>query len=246
LLLLLHGFTGSPRSWDPISTAFPAEQILCPALLGHDGTIGDASIRCFADEIDRIADIVRCHSAEGTHVAGYSLGGRLALGLLIQHPKLFSAGTLLGAHPGLATTSARTERLASDDAWCARLEASGLEGFVDAWQAQSLFASQSRLSRAQLEAQRRLRLRHDPAGLARSLRVLGLGAMPAYHSDLARVERPVRLLVGEFDTRFRALADEMASALPHGRVILAPNAGHNLLLECPAFVVEVLQGGMQA
>ena len=54
----------------------------------------------------------------GPHLlAGYSLGGRLALHVLLDRPALWSQVLLLSTHPGLTTEAERPPRLAHDLAW---------------------------------------------------------------------------------------------------------------------------------
>ncbi len=234
-LLLLHGFTGSPRSW---RRTFAGDALI-PSLAGHDGTSGDARVHDFVEEVDRVAEIARGVGAS-LHVAGYSLGARVALGLLVRHPHLFTGATLIGVHPGLASADERTERVAGDEKWCRLLEDDGLPPFVRAWQEQPLFASQATLPAELLAEQEAERLRHDPRGLVHSLRCLGLGRMPNFRPLLHLIELPVTLMVGALDAKFVALAREVSDRLPRGRVIDVANAGHNLLLERPDVVGQVL------
>src|SRR5436190_1607416 len=177
-LLLLHGFTGSPASWSLAVEPFGLQtDVLAPWLVGH----GDARIASAADfeaEIGRIAALVAGHSK--WHLAGYSLGGRLGIGMLCTRPDLFSGATLIGAQPGLETEAQRTERRAADERWCALLRERGLPEFVAAWEAQPLFASQRGLPREVLERQRAERLAASANGLVRSLEATGLGVMPSY------------------------------------------------------------------
>jgi 2-succinyl-6-hydroxy-2,4-cyclohexadiene-1-carboxylate synthase len=245
-LLLLHGFTGTPDSWSEVESRLAGARILAPALLGHDGTIGPPETRRFEDEVDRLAATVAAAGSGPIHAVGYSLGGRLALGLLARHPELLSGATLIGAHPGLERPEQRADRRQTDERWAGVLETEGIEAFVSAWEDQPLFATQRGVAPALLEAQRRRRLGHNPRGLARSLRVLGLGAMPSLRDRLGGIGHPVRLLAGERDAKFSTLAREMARALPRGDETIVPGAGHNLLLERPAVLAETLLEGMAA
>jgi 2-succinyl-6-hydroxy-2,4-cyclohexadiene-1-carboxylate synthase len=54
---------------------------------------------------------------------------------------------------------------------------------------------------------------------------------------------PVELVVGERDDKFRAIAEEMAAALPAGRLHVVGGAGHAVHLEAAAAVAEVIAGG---
>ena len=241
-LVLLHGFTGSPASWDDVRARLaPGVDVLAPALLGHDGTPGPAGIRDFDDELDRLAGIVRVARLQAPHVAGYSLGGRVALGLLVRHPDLFAAATLIGANPGLPDTAARAARAAGDREWARLLDREGLSTFVAAWEALPLFGTQHAADATALDRQRRIRLGHDPAGLRRALDVLGLAAMPDYRASLAAIDVPVDLVVGALDTKFRPLAEEMGERLPRARIALVARAGHNVVLERPDEVARLLQ-----
>jgi pimeloyl-ACP methyl ester carboxylesterase len=123
------------------------------------------------------------------------------------------------------------------------LETSDREAFVDAWQAEPLWASQARLPRELREQKRRERLSHDPLGLARSLAVTGLAQMPSYRERLGELRVPVCLVTGALDAKFCALADDMARSLGPANapeIVRVPDAGHDLLLERPDLITELL------
>jgi len=241
-LLALHGFTGSPRSWDFLPDQ-PHEQRFVPALVGHLGCEGASAVGDFEAEVDRLARL--CAHQSPLHVVGYSLGARLALGLALRHPARVSRLTLISAHPGLASDAERGERRAADERWCELLLTRGSRAFVDAWQAQALWATQARLDEATLQRKRNERLSHDPAGLARSLRVTGLGQMPNYREQLPQLTVPVTLCAGALDLKFRALAELMAKSVAHAELSIVDGAGHDLLLERPELITEVIRRGDQ-
>ena len=81
-LFLLHGFTGSPASWDGVLALLPERRTLRPALLGHGAPPPEATT--FAGEIARLAALL---PDEPVHLAGYSLGARMALSLALAHPE---------------------------------------------------------------------------------------------------------------------------------------------------------------
>jgi 2-succinyl-6-hydroxy-2,4-cyclohexadiene-1-carboxylate synthase len=259
-LLLLHGFTGSPASWEPVLAARPSQgdppapplRPLRPALLGHrgvDGRVvgpaGEDGPGAFLREVDRLAALVRGAAPPGSggpvHLVGYSLGARLGLGLLVRHPELFRAATLVSGHPGLEDAAARADRRRSDEGWARLLETEGLDPFVARWEALPLFATQEdRATPEALAAQRRIRRGQDPRGLARALRALGLGEMPPFWSALPTIDRPVSFLVGERDPKFVALAERAAPMVPRGTLHRLPGVGHNVLLESPGALWETV------
>ena len=240
LLVCLHGFTGAPESWDAVLAHLPPDvEAICPPIVGHDPGVPLTS-GSFEDEVDRLAGVLPL-SGGLLHLAGYSLGGRLALGLLVRHRQLFASAVLIGVHPGLGCERERRERAAADEALARRLEREGVERFVDYWQSLPLFASQRAfLASGMLDMQRTLRLRHRPEGLSHALRVLSLGRMPDYRRGLPALDLPVRLMAGERDGKFRRLAGEMAVALPRAELEVVSGAGHNLILEAPRTVAAAI------
>jgi 2-succinyl-6-hydroxy-2,4-cyclohexadiene-1-carboxylate synthase len=240
-LLLLHGFTGSPDSWAEMRRHMTTRDILAPPLLGHDGTPGRTDVRTFDQEVDRLAGVALTAGQDRPHIVGYSMGGRVALGLLIRHPRLFRGATLIGASPGLGDEPERQARARRDEEWARLLEDEGLPTFVAAWEALPFWGSQEAVPATSLGHQRLIRLSHDALGLARALRVIGLGSMPDFRPALGAIDAPVRLVVGERDRKFVALAREMADLLPAAELRTVADAGHNVVLERPTEIVRMLE-----
>ncbi|MEG1970071.1 MAG: alpha/beta fold hydrolase [Burkholderiaceae bacterium] len=238
--VLLHGFAGAPASWTQVAAPLAARgAVLAPALMGHAHQ--PASAASFYDEIDRLAGVMADAGLAGAHLCGYSLGARVAFGLLVRHRPLFSGATLIGGHPGLAASDpARTDRAAADERWAEIAETAGAAEFARQWAGQPIFASQAGLAAAVQTEQQTIRQDHDGPGLARAMRALSLARMPDWRPHLATIDVPVTLMVGERDTKFRALATEALSLLPQARLIVVENAGHNVLLEAPEIVTSTL------
>lgn len=240
-LLLLHGFTGTPGSWDAVRAELGSHSIIAPLLTGHGSPAAALEVQSFDAEVDRLAALVR----ERALVAGYSLGARLAFGLLRRHPERFGGAVLISGSPGLASAAEREARLRADAAWIERLENSGLSVFVDEWERQELFQSQSSLPEALRRAERERRLSHAAAGLAHSLRATGTGAMPSFWAELSAIAQRVELVTGALDPRFCALGRAVVSELPNGTLTTVPGAGHNLLLERPGSVSSAILRGLE-
>jgi 2-succinyl-6-hydroxy-2,4-cyclohexadiene-1-carboxylate synthase len=240
-LVLLHGFTGGAASFDAVLARLPGRQALRPALLGHGASA--VGVVTFLGEVDRLAALM---PPEPAHLAGYSLGARLALGLALRHPQRVAQLTLIGVNPGLTDDTERAARRRADAALCELLDTRGLDAFLEEWEAQPLFASQAELEpalRAQRLAQRRA---HAPRELARCLRITGLSEMPDYWPELPQLTAPLTLLAGELDAKFSAIARAAQSRVPGSRLVIAPGAGHDLLLERPDLVAVELGRGANA
>jgi len=236
-LVLLHGFTGAPESFADLLARMPPDRITrALALPGHAGEPPAGGFEAAADLL--AARIAR--EIEGrVHLVGYSMGARLALAIALRHPERVARLTLIGAHPGLADADERRARLKDDARWAKRIE-EDLDRFVGEWEAQALFATQDSVDPAGLAAQRKTRLRQQPAGLARALIEMGLGEMPDYGPALQRLAMPVDLVVGERDEKFRPIAERMHERLPSARLHLVPGCGHNVVLERPEALAALL------
>jgi 2-succinyl-6-hydroxy-2,4-cyclohexadiene-1-carboxylate synthase len=242
VFVLLHGFSGSPASWRTIVDALPlSAQVFCPAIVGHAADTGPALD--FVAEVDRLAARIAQAGVREAHLCGYSLGARLALGLLLRYPTMFVRATLIGANPGLGENSAeRVERVASDERW-ARLAETDDDRFSSEWSAQPLFGSQRALPEAVRAEQERIRFAHDPHALAGAMRALSLGRMPDWRPHLNHIQIPVTVMAGELDHKFAALAREIVQSLPNARLEIVPDSGHNIPLERPSAIIAALLAG---
>lgn len=238
--LLLHGFTGSPQSWNPVIKLAELDSACVPSLFGHAEGWESRAVDSFEAEVMRLLSLVA--GAERPRLlCGYSLGARVALGLLSRAPNLFDAAVLIGANPGLSEESARSERREIDARRARRLREEGLSGFLTAWESLPLFATQSELPEAVLAEQRRIRLSQDPEGLARSLEVLGLAEMPDYGRVMASLDTPITLMTGALDFRYSELARELAQDNAHIEAQRVEGVGHNVLLEAPSVLASTLK-----
>ena len=216
--VLLHGFIGDPASWDDVAVA--GERIALP---GHVG--GGPVERDWASNLAAIAARVgRCDA-----VIGYSLGARVALGLVVggHVPR----AVLISGNPGIAAHE-RAARRAGDAAWARLARDAGIAAFLDAWEAQPLFATQQRAPAERLAARRTRRLALDPEQIARSLEVMGLAEMPDYRTQ---IDVRVTLIVGGDDARYVAIARTLPAPLE-----IIDGSGHDPLLEQPASLARAV------
>ncbi|MFZ5897466.1 MAG: 2-succinyl-6-hydroxy-2,4-cyclohexadiene-1-carboxylate synthase [Myxococcota bacterium] len=240
-LLLLHGFTGAPSSWQALIPELGVfGEIVTPLLTGHGRPATALEVQSFEEEVDRLAELLAPGRWE---VAGYSLGARLVLGLLVRHQERFSRAILISGRPGLESDAERLRRIEQDEALATSLERDALEAFVESWEQQPLFATQTRLPEAVRAAERSRRTSHEARGLAHSLRVTGLGHMPNYWNALEQLHLPVEVVAGALDPAFCALGEAVVGKLPNARFTRISEAGHNLLIEQPREVARIIARG---
>lgn len=239
-LVLLHGFTQGPGSWDQLVAGLEGSyEIVRVTLPGH-GPARSASARArlpFEAAAGAVADAVaEVAGPEAATWMGYSLGGRLALRVALDRPDLVDSLALLGATAGIEEARARVARVEIDERLAAGLERQGVERFVDGWLNQALF---SRLSRSEAGVEERRMGTVD--GLASALRLLGTGAQEPVWDRLGEIKVPVLLMAGEHDSKFSAVAFRMAAGIgDNAGISFVPGAGHAAHLERPQSVAAIL------
>lgn len=243
-LMLLHGFTGSARGMAATARALEQEyEVLTPDLPGHGRSAApdpEAGYG-FDDCVDDLVATLLASGHERAHWVGYSMGARLALGCSVRHPARVATLVLVGARAGIGDPAEREARRRADEALARRIEAGGLESFVDEWMAQPMFATQRRLGPRFHDEARRERLANSARGLAASLRALGPGAQPPLFDDLRRVTAPTLLVAGALDRKFAAIAHDLAARMACAEVCEIADAGHAAHLEQPDLFARALR-----
>ncbi|NVB78741.1 MAG: alpha/beta fold hydrolase [Kofleriaceae bacterium] len=224
---LLHGFAGDPSAWDDVVAAWqlPAPP-LAAALPGHGG--GPV-----LDSWDENLVAVAASIAGTDVVVGYSLGARVALGLVARG--LASHAVLIGVNPGIADTE-RAARREFDAAWARLLRTGGISAFHEAWIGQPLFATQQRVPAEKRATRREHRLQLDPEELARSLETMGVAAMPDYWSAVSAHRDRIALIAGADDAKYVAIS----SALPCVSFETIEGSGHDPTLEEPEALASAI------
>lgn len=232
-LLLLHGFTGALNNWESF---FPSWiryfKVIAVDLIGHGKTDAPAEPDRYSMEhtVKDLAALLDKLGVERVNVLGYSMGGRLALAFACSYPEKVGRLMLESSSPGLKTEEERSERIIRDEALADRIEKNGVEDFVDEWGKIPLFATQGKDAQEKL---RRQRLQNCEAGLAGSLRGMGTGAQESFWPKLKGLDVPVGLVVGEWDDKFRRIAEEMAAWLPNAVISTVNRSGHAVHVEQP-------------
>jgi len=239
-IVLLHGFMGDPRDYTTIVEALSAtRRVVVPRLPFHGPDPEPVPQRGngFVAAVDHLAACLLLVGVERAVVAGYSLGGRLALGLLTRHPDRFAGAALLGASPGLADVTERRER-ADADRDRARELVEDFPAFLDRWYDLPLFDG-IRQS-ASFEEMCARRLEHDPRAVSQALLTMGTGVMPSLWSELAGIDVPVLLVAGERDAKYRRMNESMAGRLPRARVEVVSGCSHAVHVERPDVITNLI------
>ena len=241
-LVFLHGFLGSGKSWRNVTAALQ-ENYYCvtPDLPGHgENTRLDMHAPLDFDSVsDWLAGLLNQLPVSKICLAGYSLGGRIALHFAIRHPERIHSLILESASPGLADESERARRLAEDSARAEFILKEGMSAFVEQWYEMPLFASLKKHPQT-LSAIKEAAKTNDPRWMAKVIRDLSPGLQTPLWDSLATLSVPVLLMAGAKDEKYVQVIRNMEGKIPNAQSILAPQAGHNIHAEQPETYIRLI------
>lgn len=219
-LVLLHGNLGSFRDWEPCLTLWEEHGIACHTVdLWRLLADGPLSLDAAGERIRTLAP-----ASAPCVLAGYSLGGRLALHAAAQEPGFWKGLALLSANPGLAEENERARRLEADLLWAQRCRENTPTTFLTQWNAQSVFEGATEAPDPD----------YDPQAAALAFDCWSLGRQRDWAPWLRSTPLPLLWLTGERDTRFTTMAARCRS----DALRVLPGAGHRLLREAPEAVAR--------
>jgi 2-succinyl-6-hydroxy-2,4-cyclohexadiene-1-carboxylate synthase len=237
-LVLLHGFGGTHRAWDPVLPELDHERYnpLVPDLRGHGTKAGVRPV-----SFDGCVGDVLAAAPDAFVLCGYSMGGRVAQQVALTAPGRVSRLILVSTSAGIADPAVRERRIAEDRAFADDLDHMTIEQYADRWMANPLFdgtsAQAARWWREDL-------LRNDPGALAEALRTIGGGAMEPFWDRLPTLTMPVTVIVGSRDAKFvRWATEDYPARLPQAEVHVVDGAGHGLPREAPVELAALIQDG---
>ncbi|WP_328611147.1 alpha/beta fold hydrolase [Amycolatopsis sp. NBC_00345] len=231
-LLLIHGTGASLRTWDPMVPLLTGSLRVIRVDLPGCGRSAPPEGAGYAlpDQAGRVAAALDRLGVEQAVVAGHSSGGMIATALAEQRSGLVTALALINTGPGMAAyiadeltigpaqwpdlTDEQLRRLLSP-AFRAGFEIP--QAFVDETRGMNLqtFAATSQAGRAYLEE-----------------RVLP--------ERLAALGKPLLVIFGEDDRRWRSSSAAEYRAVPGAEVELLPGSGHSPNVEDPSRTAALL------
>jgi 2-succinyl-6-hydroxy-2,4-cyclohexadiene-1-carboxylate synthase len=220
-ILFIPGFMQPASAWSPVAD-----------LLDEPTTLLEHGQHWFEGRLAEIAD-----AGEGAILAGYSLGGRLALRAALREPERYAGLVTVGATAGIEDPQARMARAEADERLASWVEAAPIEDVVAIWERQPLFADQSEQL---IEDQRAGRLAQDPVELARLLRSAGQGVLEPVWPELLTFELPWLAIAGARDEGYSSAARKIASTAPNASAHVVADAGHAAHLQQPEQVASLI------
>lgn len=234
-LLLLHGFLGQKEDWNVIITQLPKTwTCLSIDLPGHGlcRPLDDPHYP-YPEVVKFLSQVVQTivPPKAPLHVLGYSMGGRLALGLASHLPHRFKSLILESAHPGLKNQSQRNQRIEADEAIAQKMKVQNFAHFLKTWYSNPMFGKNFEDHKTVLI---KSRLSTSPHFAAKALRGYGLGTQPYFLPFLQTTKLPILYIAGKEDLKFSKIAQDLAPQNQAMQVTCIPVSGHNVHLQNPS------------
>ena len=215
-LVLAHGFTQNARCWGSFGTqcneTFDVIAVDAP---GHGMSGYDDA------DLHRAGRLILDAGGPG-HYVGYSMGGRMLLhAALNDNVGEMRSLILIGATPGIESSTERAERKAHDVALATQVMAEGTPAFVERWLSQPMFAGLTDEQSCKLK-----RFENSPEGLAASLLNCGTGSQEPLWDQLSTLRMPVLVIAGSADDKFTAIGQRMVATIGSNARFVNIDGGH--------------------
>jgi 3-oxoadipate enol-lactonase len=195
---------------------------------------GDYSISLFSEDAYQF---VKGIGVENAFFLGYSMGGRIALELALNHPEIVNALVLANSSLGLVEVS--PENLERRKLNIELLDKGDLKGFAERMTTSAFSPDFRSKNPAEFQRYMQVKLQNKAEGLACLMRGM---APPANPPDLSKLKCPVLLIVGEQDQYMGVDQGYLAQkTIPGSKLVILPT-GHASAIELPEiFNTKVLE-----
>ncbi|MFF2319912.1 alpha/beta fold hydrolase [Agrobacterium sp. NPDC058088] len=231
VLLMLHGFSDTSRSFSLIEPYFQEYRLIAPDLPGHGASsVGHGfHVADFAETIDRF---LRLMGISRFFVLGHSMGAMTAIELAARRSSAVQGLALLS---GTLEPDFGTESKLAKDILALRDPIRPAGGFLRDWYSCKRPVDEEFLSRMKCDAA------NMPAATWHG--VLKAFAETNLHYSASKINAPVLCLAGAEDPLFdESHRQQLSEAFPVGQTVTLPDHGHNPHWENPegvsAFITE--------
>src|SRR5436309_6733993 len=228
-LVLVHGLGDDHRAWRrTLPDLLLRHRVLMYDLRGHGETtlgVADGSLRQLGQDLVALLDALEIEHAR---VAGFSLGGTIAMRAAIDHPDRVSALALVA-------TSSRVGRAAAE--WY-RERVSMVEN-GDSWLRETLDRDTAEVyAQSPNELEEGLTIRRqstaDPRGYGNACAAMAALFEAPLDPELGQINAPALIVASDLDQHCPPQAAEIIeSGIPGSRIEILKGAGHAIPVERP-------------
>ena len=236
-LALVHGFSLDTRMWDDQIAPFAERYRVIRYDLRGFGKSALPTEEAYrsADDLKALLDHL---GIERAHILGLSLGGWVAINFALAYPAMTSA--LIPVDSVLAGYRFSPDYITLNRSIFSMGRQQGISAAREAWLRHPLF--QPALEQPHV-APRLRQIIGDYSGWHWANHDPEASPQPPAIDRLASIGAPALVIAGERDLPdFQAIADILATRIPHAQKVIIPGAGHMSNMEAPAaFNSVVLQ-----
>lgn len=227
-VVFLHGFSLDHRMWQPQVECFSkTNTVLTLDLRGFGKSSLPDTDYAHYEDIKAVLDFL---DLEKIHLAGLSMGGRIAVDFALTYPDRVSSLTLLDSSLGGYKSTVD---------WEISVENDDIAKAKQKWMAHSVF-NYSRKNHVTKEALKEIL--DDYSGWHWQNPKKFEQTIPDAKDRLAEINVPTVIGVGEYDLDyFHDIASWMEQRITNSKYLKIPNAGHMSNLDNPEFVNEVIK-----
>lgn len=208
-IVALPGFLGLPSDWHAI---FP------------NAIVPDMPVLPFWEWADNLNAWAK-NLPPPRLLAGYSMGGRLAMHALIRSPETWSQVLIASAHTGLKLQKQKEMRLANDLRWSGRFLNDPWDMLMRDWNQNGALKSSPSIDRLELDYCREY--------LANALNIWSLGRQINVKRILESINTPIVWLAGEKDLSFSQIAKSMKFKNSSSFALVVAETGHRIIHDNP-------------
>jgi len=241
-LVLIHGAGDNLNMWYHQVPVFSKNYRVITYDVRGSGKTESPSTECSMSLLaEDVYELMKAIGVEDAYFLGYSMGGRIALELAINHPEMVKAFIFANSSVGF------TARSQADIEWrqstLELLDNGDIKKVAEMMTTRSFSPGFQSKNPSEFEKYMKVKLQNKPDGLARLMRSLGAATGPP---DLSKVKCPVLLIVGENDLYMGVEQGKQAhEAIAGSKLVILPT-GHAAALELPEkfnpAVLEFLSG----
>lgn len=228
-LALIHGAGDNLNMWyHQVPVFSKSYRVITYDVRGHgrtDSPKGEYSISLFAEDAYELMKAIKVQDA---YFLGYSMGGRIALKLVLDHPEMVKALVLANSSVGLTPPPPEVEerrRLMLE-----LLDKRDMKKFAEMMTTNAFSPGFKFRNPSEFEKYMKVKLQNKSDGLAQVMRLLGVPTSPP---DLGKVKCPVLLIVGENDLYMGVEQGKGTHESIVGSKLIILPTGHAAAVELP-------------
>lgn len=239
-LFMMHGFMGTGSVFSELVKKIRG---FCNPvtidLLGHGDSEGSDKPERYShnQQVSDLRSVMNRLVFDNLYIYAYSMGGRLALHLVMKHPKLCKGLVLESSGCGIEDEVSRNQRKDLDEKRAIEIE-KDFDSFIQTWNRNSLFQNSSAKN---ADGYIQYLSNQTPDYMAASLKGFGSGVMLPVCNKLEKIRTPCLFLTGSEDQKYRSQMSQMNKIMPEAELTIIKGAGHRVHFDRPEKIAEILQ-----